>query len=166
MIDRSVRRTADGRYELRLTAAERELLAGLGPRMREVFEDESDPVRKRLFPVAYTEDADRETEYRLLVHDELASSQLAALATLEQTADAEELDEEQALAWLRAINQVRLVLGERLSVTEEGEERPTSPTDPRASAFAVYDYLSGLQDSMIEAFALPAEGTSPEENLS
>ena len=120
--------------------------------MRELLASD-DPVLDRLFPVAYPDDEDRETEYRLLVRDELRSSHEAALAALEESADAERLDEEQLQAWMRAVNEVRLVLGTRLDVTEEGDERPTEPDDPRATAFAVYDYLTWLQGTIVEALS-------------
>ena len=97
--------------------------------MRELLGSD-DPVLQRLFPVAYPDDEDRETEYRLLVRDELRSSHEAALTALEESADAERLDEEQLLAWMRAVNEVRLVLGTRLDVTEEGDERPTDARRP------------------------------------
>ena len=149
---RRVRRNRKGQFEIRLTWPERELLRSLGPQMREVIDDEDDDAAvARLFPVAYRDDPDRETEFRLLARDELRSSHLAALATLEESADAERLDEEQLLAWMRAINDVRLVLGTRLDVTEEGDERPTDVTDPRAPAFAVYDFLTWLQGEIVEA---------------
>ena len=128
------------------------LLRSLAPRMRELLGSD-DPVLERLFPVAYPEDEDRETEYRLLVRDELRASHLAALIALEETADAERLDEEQLLAWMRAVNEVRLVLGTRLDVTEEGDERPTEADDPRTTAFAVYDYLTWLQGEIVEALS-------------
>ncbi|HEX2042736.1 MAG TPA: DUF2017 family protein [Acidimicrobiales bacterium] len=150
---RPVRRTRSGQYELRLSDAERELLRGIGPRMREVFADGSDPVLERLFPVAYPEDEARQAEYRLLAQSELTDSHLAAIATLEETIDAERLDEEQLLAWMRALNEVRLVLGVRLEVSEDGDERPSSSDDPRASAFAIYDYLTWLQGEIIDALA-------------
>jgi hypothetical protein len=146
-----VRRTRSGQYELRLSDEERELLRGLAPRMREVFADESDPVLERIFPVAYPEDEARQAEYRLLAQSELVDSHLATIATLEETVDAERVDEEKLLAWMRALNQVRLVLGVRLEVTEEGDERPSSSNDPRAAAFAMYDYLTWLQGEIIEA---------------
>lgn len=146
-----MRRTRSGQYELRLSDEERELLRGLGPRMREVFADEADPVLERLFPVAYPEDESRQAEYRLLAQSELVDSHLAAIAALEETVDAERVDEEKLLAWMRALNQVRLVLGVRLEVTEEGDERPSSSDDPRAAAFAMYDYLTWLQGEIIEA---------------
>jgi len=120
--------------------------------MRELL-DSDDPVLDRLYPVAYPNDEDRETEYRLLVRDELRSSHQAALAALEESADAERLDEEQLLAWMRAINEVRLVVGTRLDVTEEGDERPDEPGDPRGPAFAVYDYLTWLQGTIVEALS-------------
>ncbi len=149
---RAVRRNRKGQYEIRLPDSERTLLRSLGPQMRELLSSD-DPVLDRLFPVAYPDDEDRETEYRLLVRDELRSSHEAALVALEESADAERLDEEQLLAWMRAINEVRLVLGTRLDVTEEGDERPTNADDPRISAFAVYDYLTWLQGTIVEALS-------------
>ncbi len=150
---RAFKRTRSGDYEIRLSPDERDLLRGIVPRLREVLTDGTDPVHERLFPVAYPEDEARQAEYALLVRSELLDSHLAALTTLEETADADRLDEERLLAWMRALNQVRLVLGVRLEVTEEGDERPTDPSDPRATPFAIYDYLTGLQDEIIDALA-------------
>ena len=159
MIRKRVRRSRGGGFELRIPADERELLRSLGPHMRTVLTDragsgeEADEAVERLFPVAYPDDEDRQTEYRLLAHDELRASHLGALAVLEATADADRLDEDQLSAWMRAVNEVRLVLGTRLGVTEEGDERPFSARDPRAPAFAVYDYLTYLQGEIIEALS-------------
>jgi hypothetical protein len=80
-------------------------------------------------------------------------SHLGALAVLEETADAERLDEDQLMAWMRAVNEVRLVLGTRLEITDEGVERPLDANDQRAPAFAVYDYLTYLQGEIIEALS-------------
>jgi len=157
MIRKRVKRSRGG-FELRLPAEERELLRSLGPQMRVVLTRpdpaaEADPAVERLFPVAYPTDEDRQTEYRLLVQDELLSSHLAALAVLEETAGADRLDEDQLSAWMRAVNEVRLVLGTRLEITEEGDERPLDPRDPRTPGFAVYDYLTYLQGEIIEALS-------------
>jgi len=148
-----VRRTRSGQYEIRLSTEERALLKGLGPRMREVLTDDDDPVRERLFPVAYLDDDDRQTEYRLLAHGELLDSHLAALTVLEETVGAERLDEEALSAWMRALNEVRLVLGTRLEISEDGDERPLEADDPEAQAFAIYDYLTWLQGEIIEALS-------------
>lgn len=153
MIGKRVKRSRKGGVELRLPEEERAFLASLAPEMRGLYQGEGadDPVLERLFPVAYPSDTDRETEYRLLVHDELRESLVAALDTLAGSVEADHLDPEEADAWMRAINQVRLVLAARLEVTEEGDERPRDPDDPRLPAFAAYDYLSLLQTELIDA---------------
>jgi len=155
MTRRRVKRARNGTFELRIPADERELLRSLGPQMRAVLtqEGDADAAVERLFPVAYPTDEDRQTEYRLLVHDELLESHLGALTVLEETADADRLDQDQLSAWMRAVNEVRLVLGTRLGVTEEGDERPLDLRDPRAPAYAVYDYLTYLQGEIIEALS-------------
>lgn len=160
LLRRRVKRSRDGGFDLRFTADERELLRSLGPQLRQVLVDRAtaiehgaDAAVDRLFPVAYPDDEERQEEFRLLAHDQLLESHLGALAVLEETAGADRLDEEQLLAWMRAINHVRLVLGVRLDITEEGDERPRSPRDPRAPAFAVYDYLTYLQGEIIEALS-------------
>ncbi len=152
MAGRPIKRSRDGRYNLRLSSEERELLKGLGPRMREVLADDDDPARQRLFPEAYPDDEERQSEYRLLAGGELEESHLAALTTLEDTLDADHLDQEQMLAWMRALNQVRLIMGVRLGVTEEGDER-IGADEARQAAFAVYDYLTWLQGEIIDSLA-------------
>ncbi len=160
MISRRVKRSRRGDFELRLPREERDILRSIGPELRELLTEGApalrpgeDPALDRLFPVAYPTDDDRQTEYRLLVHDELLSSHLAALTVLEETAGAERLDEDQLLAWMRALNDVRLVIGTRLDVSEDRDERPKDRRDPRAAAFAVYDYLTYLQGEIIEALS-------------
>lgn len=158
MFGRRVKRSRRGGFDLRFPPDERELLRSLGPQMRKVLTrpgpaEEADPAVERLFPVAYPTDEDRQTEYRLLVQDELLSSHLGALAVLEETADADHLDEDQLTAWMRAVNEVRLVLGTRLEITGERDDRPYSPRDRRAPAFAVYDYLTYLQGEIVEALS-------------
>ncbi len=152
MTGRPIRRHRKGYYEVKLPAVDRDFLRTLAKEMRELVSSE-DPSLSRLFPVAYPDDEDRQTEYRLLVHDELRSSHLEALAALEEHAGAERLDEGQLMAWMRALNEVRLVLGTRLDVSEEGHERPLDDSDPRWEAFAVYDYLTHLQAEIVEALS-------------
>ena len=145
-------------FDLRIPAEERDLLRSLGPQMRALLADAdadvaTDAAVERLFPVAYPDDEDRQTEYRLLVQSELLESHLGALAVLEETADAGRLTADQLSAWMRAVNEVRLVLGTRLDVTDDGVERPADPLDPRLAAFAVYDYLTYLQGEIIDALS-------------
>lgn len=152
-MSRRIRRLRKGGIELRIPESERAFLRSLAPEMRELFGTPDDPAVARLFPDPYPDDEQRREEYRLLAHTELMESHLAALEVLEASADAERLSEEQADAWMRALNEVRLVLGTRLDVTEEGYERPLDADDPRFPVFAAYDYLSLLQGELVEALS-------------
>jgi hypothetical protein len=149
---RRIRRTRSGSFELRLSADERDVLRGLPEQMRDALElGDSDPAVARLNPTACPDDAEVDAEFRQLLGDDLMTGRLKALAALEETVDASSLDEEQALAWMRAINDVRLLLGTRLDVSEDPADRKVAPDDPRASAFALYDYLSLLTQELVEA---------------
>ncbi|MGI8983534.1 MAG: DUF2017 family protein [Acidimicrobiales bacterium] len=160
LIRRRVKRSAAGGFDVRMPDDERAILRSVGPSLRAVLVDQAtaiepgeDAAVDRLFPAAYPDDDERQAEFRLLAHDQLLESHLGSLAVLEETAGADHLDEDQLLAWMRALNHIRLVLGVRLGVTEEGDERPRSRRDPRAPAFAVYDYLTYLQGEIIEVLA-------------
>ena len=117
---RRISRTRHGAYEIQLPEPERTLLRNLVDQLRELLaETTDDPSVRRLFPTAYNEDPERDREYHQLVRDELLERRLAALATVEATLAEPELSEEQLSAWLGAINDLRLVLGTRLDVSEE-----------------------------------------------
>jgi hypothetical protein len=148
----AVERMRDGDYRLSLSARERELLRELPRELCSLLDGEPDePSVRRLFPPAYEDDAEGELEYRRLMHDELRAGRREALRVLQETAGRERLDEEELQAWLGAVNDLRLVLGTRLGVTEELYEREPDPRDPQAAELALYLYLSWLQEQLVEA---------------
>ncbi|MGH2663609.1 MAG: DUF2017 domain-containing protein [Actinomycetota bacterium] len=151
-----VRRTRRGAFELHLPGEERALLRGLPGQLRELL-DSDDPTLRRLFPPAYADDPDREAEYRRMVRDDLLAGKREALRIIEETVDARRVDEDQLTAWLGALNDLRLVLGTRLDVTEELYEEGLPEDDPRAPAFAVYAYLGWLQEQVVAALAQSLE---------
>ena len=149
---RRVKRNRKGEYELSIPPQERELLRSLPEQLIDRLEaGAGQPDLVRLFPPAYNQESDHkeEEEYRLLMGSDLLDAHREALRTMAATIDADRVDEGQMMAWLRALNELRLVLGTRLDVTEN--QIPPSPTDPRASAFALYSYLSWLQGQIIDA---------------
>jgi hypothetical protein len=146
-----VRRNRDGSFRVNLADHERELLGGLVQQLRELLVAEENDGLERLFPPAHPNDEARNDEYRALVHDELLERRLATIDVVEATVDATQLDESQLTAWMGAINDLRLVLGTRLDVSEEMEA--IDPDDPRAPGFAVYGYLSQLLGSIVQALA-------------
>ena len=147
-----IQRDRKGGYRLRLPAEERELLRSLPTQLREVLRT-GDPSVRRLFPPAYTDDAEANDEFRRLMRDELLDGKLHALRVVEETAGADHLTGEQLEAWLGALESLRLYLGTQLDVTEETYVQELQPDDPDAPALALYAYLSWLQEQAVEALS-------------
>jgi uncharacterized protein DUF2017 len=147
-----VKRSRRGDYELRLPEGERELLRRLPAQLREAMPTDDVGVG-RLFPPAYMDDAERDAEYRRMVHDDLVAEHLAALQVMEQTIDARRLSEDQLTSWLAALNDLRLVLGTRLNVTEDTYQEEMDQHDPNAPAYALFFYLGWLEEQVVEALA-------------
>jgi len=142
-----------GGVELRLSREERSLLAGVVAELRALLEGApGDPSLRRLFPPAYDE-AEDESAYRDLMGGELLEGRLAALELVAQTLERERLSADEADAWLRALNDLRLVLGTRLDVREDTFADVLRRDDPRAPALAIYAYLSWMQEQLIEALS-------------
>jgi hypothetical protein len=133
---------------LRLSQEERALLVGLAAELRsQLGGGPSDPSLRRLFPPAYEDDHD-EQAYRELAGGELLDGRRQALDLLAATARSDRLSAEEADAWLRALNDLRLVLGTRLDV-QEG----TLLDSPQTPELAVYGYLSWLQEQLVAALS-------------
>ena len=145
-----IKRTRRGAFELNLPDAEREMLRLLPGQLIELLAVEG-PDLRRLFPPAYAEDVAAEAEYRLLMGSSLTDSHRQALETMAATIDRSHLTEEQLTAWLKALNELRLVLGTRLDVSED--QVPVAEDDPRAPMMALYGYLSWLQDQAVDALS-------------
>jgi Domain of unknown function (DUF2017) len=148
------KRTRRGDFELRLDPKERDILRGLPDQLRSLIENEdptSDPAMARLYPPAYEDDPIRNLEFERMAGDDLTSQRLASIAAMEGSLDADRLTEEQVLSWLSVLNDLRLVLGTRLEITEETTEGDFAPDDPRASTFALYAYLTWLVDAIVRS---------------
>lgn len=151
-LQRRIRRTRRGDYRLRLPAHERALLRSLPGQLRAVLASD-DPVLERLFPPAYPEDAAQDAEFRRLVRGDLLGRRLSAIEVMERTLEADRLEEGELEAWVATINDLRLVLGARLGVTEDLDLQAVPDDDPRAPAFALYAYLSWLEEQAVEELA-------------
>jgi len=150
---RRVKRTRRGDFEIRLPDEERDLLRTVAPQLRAMLDgDLADPGLKRLFPTAYADDPERDREYHALVRDDLADRRRVAVDTFVETIDETRLTEEQLLAWMGSVNDLRLVLGTRLDVSEE-TELAAHADDPEAPLLALYAYLGFLLEAIVAALA-------------
>jgi hypothetical protein len=145
-----IERASDGGVHLRLSPEERALVASLAGDLRAQLDaGTDDPSFRRLFPPAYDDEPD-EQAYRELAGDELLDGRRRALELLAATARSDRLSAEEADAWLRALNDLRLVLGTRLDVQENALlDGPQSPE------LALYGYLSWVQEQLVAALAEP-----------
>jgi hypothetical protein len=152
MFKRSIR----GKVTLNLNFDERKVLRELFSQMHELLElpdvpeesdplaalvgldgptqEPSDPAIARLFPSAYKEDEDAASDFEMVSH------------LLETDSEKLELNSAQINAWLRSLNDLRLVLGTRIGITDDYREKQS--TDP---GLHLYDYLTYLQSTLIEA---------------
>ena len=118
-----------------------------------------DPVLARLLPDAYQDDPEAAGEFRKYTESSLREAKKYFAQTLLETIPAKggrvKLSAEQARDWLRALNDIRLMFGVRLEVTEDFEDQLAAldPKDPRMAAFEVYGWLGAVQESLVHALA-------------
>lgn len=112
-----------------------------------------DPALARLLPDAYPDDDPTASkEFRRYTEGDLRAGKRQHAATVLATLPATgrlRLDRDEADAWLGCLNDLRLVLGTRLEVTEDLDPADVADDDPRAQALQVYAWLGWLQDSLL-----------------
>ncbi|WP_423916113.1 DUF2017 family protein [Candidatus Poriferisodalis sp.] len=113
--------------------------------------DGLDPSLRRLFPPAYLSDPDRDTDYQRLMRDELLAERLDHLDLLDGTLKADHLDDSQVTAWIQGLNELRLVLGTQLNISEQDDSTDVDPHDPGQRPRLRYHYLGGLLAELIDA---------------
>ena len=132
--------------------------------LEQIFEEETpetpeDPVLARLLPDAYQDDPEAAGEFRKYTESSLREAKKyfaqTLLDTLPPSGGKVKLTGDQARDWLRALNDIRLMFGVRLEVTEDFEDQLAAldPQDPRLAAFEVYGWLGAVQESLVRAIA-------------
>ena len=140
---------------MRLPARERDVLRTLPTQLGELLDDgdREDPAVRRLFPSAYLDDVAAAADFDGIVRDDLVRERRHALEEMTRTIDATSVTEDELLAWLAVVNDLRLVLGVRLAVTEETTPADFAGDDEASASYALYAYLSYLEEEIVEALA-------------
>ena len=151
-----VTRSGSG-YVLHLGKDERALVARLLDELRSLITEPADPeLVRRLYPVVHPDNPERESEYQRLMRDELVASRLAGIATVKEAlagggnAKRVTFDENELVAFMQALNGVRLVLGTILDITDDDEDAPEHALVPE---YQLYAYLSWVLDSAVHALS-------------
>lgn len=120
----------------------------------------SDPALRRLLPDAYPDDAEATEEFRRYTDATLRDGMNADLHAVRQTLveigekGHATLDDEQAHAWLRVLNRVRLVLAVRLGIenaTDHDDLAGIDADDPRAGQFLLFEWVGYLLSDLLNA---------------
>ena len=164
-----------GKLTLKLDDAELGVLSQLFEQMAELLDDpesqtnsdplaqllnmggstqiSEDPALARLFPDGYSDDEHASADFRRFTEQDLRAQKVSALTNVRGTLAGwngkASIDTSQAQDWLKALNDLRLVLGTRLEITDESE------TDFEADepGIHLYNYLTYLQGTLIDALS-------------
>ena len=155
------RATRGGAVVARLDRAEAGIVGLLLDQLEQLLAADADdvaddPVMARLLPEGHRGDPELAADYRELTETSLRSGKTDDLAvvraTLPEDGGEVRLDRDQAGAWLRSSNDLRLAMGTRLDITEETEP-PDEVVDEQDQQLAVYYWLTALQASLVDALA-------------
>ena len=139
------------RFIINLGERERAVIKAVCEDLLGVLDDPAaEPLLRRVYPIAHVSDATIDEAYQEMVHSDLVSSRRKALVQIVATAEVKELDPEHLESWMIGLNTVRLVLGSRLDVTE-GISPELESDDPDLPAWAVYEFLGGVIESIVRS---------------
>jgi hypothetical protein len=114
-----------------------------------------------LFPDGHRSDPELAADYRELTESSLRSAKADDLAMVRASLPAEggevRLDADQAGAWLRTSNDLRLALGTRLDISEDTEP-PEEMAGEEDQQLAVYYWLTAVQGSLVDALVAARPG--------
>jgi hypothetical protein len=163
---RPFRATRSGELVARFEPAEAGILGLLLDQLEQLLTADpqdvgDDPVLVRLFPDGHRSDPELAADFRELTETSLRSAKADDLATMRASLPTDggevRLDPEQAGAWLRTTNDLRLALGTRLDITEETEP-PDEMADEEDQQLAVYYWLTAVQGSLVDALVAARSG--------
>lgn len=173
------KRHGENEYQAAFSQSEREVLINLSEQIIELLAERvdhehqdplaamvgitvhdtppEDEVLLRLLPNAYA-DEQASSEFRRYTESTLRDKKRAHAMAVRSNLinagdDSVDLDHEGAMAWLGALNDIRLALGVRLKIEDNNQEHLEllKPDDPLRAVYAVYTWLGWLQESLIQA---------------
>lgn len=153
-----IRPRGKGEYSMHLELSDKEALIGLLDQLRDsLMNGSTDEKLKRLFPTAYHQDPKHDEEYQRLMRDDLLASRLQSLGTATSLLSRESVDDTTVLTaqeldeFARSINNLRLVIGTVLDISEADIDVDLDKDDPGDQRLELYGYLGWLLDWAVTA---------------
>ena len=143
-----------GGVDVELPDDVRDLLASLARQLAELIDDPEavgEPGLERLFPPASLDDPMEALGFEQLMGDAMRAGKLESAAVLRATANATHLDAEETLAWMRCLNDIRLVVGTRLNIQEDTDVEALFEDELMEQAAVTYVALTELVEMLARA---------------
>lgn len=142
-------------FEITLSNDDRSTLLSFFDQLTMVLESGPDDVRlRRLFPTAYHQSPEQDAEYQGYMRDELTQSRAASIAIAKEILESTDLiSANQLHAFMTVLNNLRLVLGTLLDVSEDDHEDEIDEKDPSFGQWQLYGYLGWLLEWTISALS-------------
>jgi hypothetical protein len=149
-----VRRSRSGSYKVDLPEQSREVVLSLCTQIDELLDSDS-PLLRRLFPPPYEDDRERNEGFAALAVPELIEKRHQSLAVIRSTINATEVTEDELMAWMRSINDIRLVLGTLLGIEDDDQDvYEAIAADPEHhSTWAAYEFLGAMLEQIVHALS-------------
>lgn len=154
--------TAEG-WQAVVEPEEARILLSLSQQLQSLLADSLEPAAiadgavRRLLPDAYRNDEEAAAEWRRLSRRGLVERKVAHAATVSraltapaaaETATTITIANVDALDWVRAVGDLRLVIADRIGIVVDGDEGTTTEPGLRE----LYDWLAWIQDDLVRAF--------------
>jgi len=142
---------------------EARILLSLSRQLQSLLADSLEPDARddgavqRLLPDAYRHDDDAAEEWRRLSRRGLVERKVSHAATLSRAVAAPAVADgpttitlavDDALDWVRAVGDLRLVIADRIGIVRDGDEGTTVEPGLRD----LYDWLAWIQDDLVRVF--------------
>lgn len=143
----------DGTFRVRMRRGERALVRRVVAEQQQRLVEDG-PSLAPLFPPGYGEtdatSSERSAEFASLTRDDLMATRSLALDRVHASLDDRNIDGDTLAAWMRTLNDIRLVLGTDLGI-EDDHQAPPTPWDSTFPTWRTYAVLGNLVHEAVMA---------------
>ena len=150
----SISSSGGGGVDVQLPPELRALLASLARQLTQLIDDPEaadDPGMARLFPPASVDDPMEALGFDQLMGEALRAGKRESAGIVRATANATHLNAEETLAWMRCLNDIRLLVGTRLDIQEDTDVQEFMADPLMEQAALVYLSLTELVEMLSRA---------------
>jgi hypothetical protein len=135
-------------FQVRLAPEARDWVVSLADELDALLVADTEDTR-RLFPTAYPNDPELDAGYQILAREQLIDDRRAAIGTMRASVTKDHLSPDELTSWMRIVNDIRLVLGTRLDMSEDDDE--INFDAPDLEARLIYHELGILLSEIVDA---------------